>query len=46
MPAPTEILRAVAAMYTGVAAHPISSPPPQATGHPFVEVPVESISVV
>jgi hypothetical protein len=46
VPAPTEILRAVAGMYTEVAAHPISSPPPQAAGHPVVRTSVESISVV
>lgn len=46
VPAPGEMLRVVAAMYTEVAAHPISSPPPQAVGHPVVKVSVESISVV
>ncbi|WP_146819095.1 hypothetical protein [Actinotalea fermentans] len=46
VPAPAEALRVVAAMYTHVAAHPISSPTPQAASHPVVRTSVESISVV
>jgi len=46
VPAPAEVLRVVAAMYTEVAAHPINSPTPQASGHPVDNTPAEPVSLV
>jgi len=45
VPAPTEILQAVAGMYTEVAAHPIGMPTPQPVGHRVLNSPVEATSM-
>lgn len=45
VPAPREILQAVAGMYTEVAAHPIGMPTPQPVGHRVLNSPVEATSM-
>jgi len=45
VPAPAEVLQAVAGMYAEVAAHPIGIPTPQAVGHRAVGAPAEPISM-
>lgn len=46
VPAPTEILRAVAGMYAEVAAHPLGGPTPWSDGRRAAPLPAEAISMV
>lgn len=46
VPAPMEILQAVAGMYAEVAAHPIGVPTPHPVGHRIIDSPAAAISLV